>query len=61
MSDLADQPDSTKDYVPAEGPGTRLGAYKLLQQIGGCTSYSPVRRRFSGSALSNRHTTKFCD
>src|SRR5215471_20649149 len=27
------QPD-TVEYIPAEGPGMRVGPYKLLQQIG---------------------------
>src|SRR4051794_19692271 len=27
-------PDGTAAYAPAEGPGTRVGPYKLLQQLG---------------------------
>ena len=44
---------STQDFIPAEGPGTRIGPYKLLQQIGEggmgvvymAEQEQPVRRR----------------
>lgn len=57
---MSDQPEpsppptaSTADYVPAEGPGSRIGPYKLLQQIGiggmgivyMAEQEQPVRRR----------------